>query len=163
MAQQHPDDPHARPGFSLQIMYVQGSRLVSTYWRLACTRKEHTMNHTDLENTSESGSQPQPDPINQRREPRVKTSVPVVLTVLGIDALQVMEACTLNVSEHGLRLRVPQPIPAGTLIKADALEIRMLGQVLRCVPMDGAYHVGVRLFHPIADQVRSAPPARRYA
>jgi hypothetical protein len=87
---------------------------------------------------------------DRRREPRFKTSQPVVLTVMGTHTKPVMEGCVLNISDRGLRVRVPQPVPAGTVIKADAREIRMLGEVMRCVPVDGAYHLGVQLFNPLS-------------
>jgi hypothetical protein len=69
---------------------------------------------------------------------------------MGTKSKSVMEACILNISDRGLRVRVPQPVPAGTVIKADASEMRMLGEVMRCVPVDGAYHLGVQLFNALS-------------
>jgi hypothetical protein len=104
------------------------------------------MNQMGAEKAAQPRNKAQED---QRKEPRFETSQPMVLTVLGINPRPVMEACTLNISNRGLRLRVPQPVPPGTLIKADARETRMLGEVLRCVQIDGAYHLGIRLFQPL--------------
>jgi len=85
----------------------------------------------------------------RRRDPRFATSQPVVLTILGTKTKPVTEACILNISDRGLRLRVAQPIAAGALVKVEAREARMLGEVVRCVAIDGAYHVGVHLFQSL--------------
>jgi hypothetical protein len=104
------------------------------------------MNQTGLEIVSRTSLRAR----DQRREPRFKTSQPVVLTVMGTRIKPMMEGCILNISDRGLRLRIPQPIPVGTVIKADAGQIRMLGEVLRCVEVNGAYHVGVQLFNSLS-------------
>jgi len=106
------------------------------------------MNQIGSEDTTQQ-DQATPDKADMRSEPRFETSQPIVLTVLGMKTRPVMEACTLNISNRGLRLRVPQPVPAGSVIQADTRQIRMLGEVLRCVPIDGAYHLGIRLFQPL--------------
>ena len=87
---------------------------------------------------------------DRRREPRFKTSQPVVLTMMGSRIKPVMEGCILNISDRGLRVRIPQQIPAGTVIKADAGHIRMLGEVVRCIEVNGAFHVGVQLFNSLS-------------
>jgi hypothetical protein len=104
------------------------------------------MNQTGLEIVTRTSLQGR----DRRREPRFKTSQPVVLTVMGSRIKPVMEGCILNISDRGLRVRIPQQIPAGTVIKADAGQIRMLGEVVRCVEVNGAYHVGVQLFNSLS-------------
>lgn len=85
----------------------------------------------------------------RRGDPRFATSQPVVVTMLGTKTKPVTEGCILNISDRGLRLRIAQPVAAGTLIKVEAREARMLGEVVRCVAIDGAYHVGVHLFQSL--------------
>jgi hypothetical protein len=98
----------------------------------------------------QTGGKPREDQQagDKREDARFSACRRVEVTVLQTRAAP-MEACTLNISKRGLRLRVDQPLPPGTLIKADSREIRMHGEVLRCIPVEGAYHLGVRLFRSL--------------
>ncbi len=107
------------------------------------------MNNAKLEDLEQVAQADHEHKKDRRRDPRFATSQPVVLTVLGTKAKPVTEACILNISDHGLRLRVAQPIPAGAIVKVDAREVPLLGEVVRCVPIDGAHHVGVHLFQSL--------------
>ena len=56
-----------------------------------------------------------------------------------------MEAYLLDISDHGLHLRLPKPVPCSTPVKIDGNNTLLLGEVCRCEPSDGAYSVGVQL------------------
>jgi len=70
-----------------------------------------------------------------------------MLRVLGAAPGPVMEACVLDFSGSGLRLRTPLQIPCGAPVRVDAQDLLMLGEICRCQPDHGAYTVGVRLSH----------------
>jgi len=89
----------------------------------------------------------------RRQESRLKANQPVTLTVLTVSIgprSPVFEACILEVSGSGLRVRTPGPIPCGAPVRVDAGELPMLGKVCRCKPENGAYTVGINLSHSIA-------------
>lgn len=65
--------------------------------------------------------------------------------VLGAKGNHLIEACVLDMSGSGLKLRVPAPVPCGTPVKIDGKNTLMLGEVCRCEPEEGAYTVGVQL------------------
>lgn len=67
--------------------------------------------------------------------------------VLGAKGNHLIEACVLDMSGGGLKLRAPAPVPCGTLVKIDGGNTLMLGEVCRCEPEEGAYTVGVQLSH----------------
>jgi hypothetical protein len=112
---------------------------------------EDTMKNENAAQTEKVGKEERHQDLREerRRDPRFATSQPVVLTILGPKIKAVTEGCILNISDRGLRLRIAQPVAAGTLIKVEAREARMLGEVVRCVAIDGAYHVGVHLFQSL--------------
>ena len=65
--------------------------------------------------------------------------------MLGAKGGRLIEACVLDMSDSGLKLRVPMLVPCGTPIKIEGGDTLMLGQVCRCEPEEGAYTVGVQL------------------
>jgi len=70
--------------------------------------------------------------------------------VLGAKRNHLIEACVLDISGGGLKLRVPAPVPCGTPVKIDGKHTLMLGKVCRCEPEEGAYTVGVQLSHTLS-------------
>ena len=56
-----------------------------------------------------------------------------------------IEVCVLDISESGMRLRSPIPIPCGTPVKIDGCSAVVLGEVCRCIPKEGADTVGLHL------------------
>lgn len=56
----------------------------------------------------------------------------------------------MDVSGSGLRLRTPLPMPCGAMVRVDASEMLMLGEVCRCDPERDAYVVGIELSHSLA-------------
>ena len=78
-----------------------------TIWRSNCTRK---VSRREQYHESKQPGNRDTEPANardRRREPRFKTSQPVVLTVMGTKIKPVMEGCILNISDRGLRVRDP--------------------------------------------------------
>jgi|SRR5580698_417150 hypothetical protein len=86
----------------------------------------------------------------RRKSVRFKVKQPVSLTVLGGIANPVMEACIMDISAGGLRLRVPERLPVGTPVKVDTQDILMLAEVVRCESDGGAYTVGMEVHGSVA-------------
>lgn len=84
--------------------------------------------------------------LERRSEPRIKTNHTVLFRTP--DTLPV-EACLLDISTKGARLRASEPVPVGSLIRVDSQEMLLFGTVTRCAPNRGAYDVGISLSRPL--------------
>jgi hypothetical protein len=56
----------------------------------------------------------------------------------------------LDVSEHGMALLLPSPVPAGSAIKIECGDTLVLGEVSYCIPREGAYRAGLVIKHRLA-------------
>jgi hypothetical protein len=72
-----------------------------------------------------------------------------MLMMLGAPGSRLFEACVLDVSNHGVQVRVSSPLPLDTLVKIDSGNELMLGKVCHCDPSEGAYRVGIQLSAPL--------------
>jgi hypothetical protein len=61
-----------------------------------------------------------------------------------------VEACVLDLSEAGIRLRSSAPLPVNATVRIDAEDLLLLGEVTRCDAEGGAYNVGILLSHSLA-------------
>jgi PilZ domain-containing protein len=84
--------------------------------------------------------------LDRRTEPRIKAGLSVLLTTPNAHP---MEACLLDVSPRGARLRVPEVVPSGTNVRIEAHELLLTGTVKRCCLIHGGHEVGIRLQAPI--------------
>ena len=84
--------------------------------------------------------------LEQRAEPRAKSIVPVLLKTLHAHP---MEACLLDVSPHGARLRVPESVEVGADVRIEAPDLLLFGRVNRCCQIHGAHEVGIELSRPL--------------
>ena len=82
----------------------------------------------------------------RRSERRVKTILPVFLKT---PKAHPMEACVLDVSPHGARLRVPERIEVGANVRIEAPDLLLFGTVNRCEVVHGAYEAGIALSMPL--------------
>lgn len=60
-----------------------------------------------------------------------------------------MEACLLDVSPGGARLRIPEQIAVGSHVRVDGQALLLFGVVRRCLPINGAHEVGLELSVPL--------------
>lgn len=88
--------------------------------------------------------------MERRKEPRLNLKQDVAITVLGGMVAPTMNACVLDISGNGMRLRVPTKLPAGTAIKIDAKNALVLAEVARCMPDGKAFTIGVTLLHSLS-------------
>jgi len=72
--------------------------------------------------------------VERRKEPRLKVRQPVTLMVLGAKGSHLIEACVLDMSGGGLKLRAPAPVPCGTQVKIDGKNMLILGEVAAASP-----------------------------
>jgi len=84
--------------------------------------------------------------LERRAESRIKAGHPVLL--ISPNALP-MEACVLDISSRGVRLRVPEAVPAGTAIRVEGPELMLFGSIPHCELNRGAYEVGLKLSQPL--------------
>jgi hypothetical protein len=84
--------------------------------------------------------------LERRAEPRVRAGLSVLLKTPDAHP---MEACLLDVSPSGARLRVPEPVLVGANVRIEAHELLLLGTVKRCCLTQGTHEVGVALSRPL--------------
>jgi PilZ domain len=84
--------------------------------------------------------------LERRAEPRIKAGLSVVLKTPNAHP---MEACLLDLSPSGARLRVPEAVRVGENVRIEAPELLLLGTVKRCCLMHGGHEVGIRLSLPL--------------
>ena len=98
----------------------------------------------------------------QRKEQRI--ALPGLAKLRLLDAIGtkrldgIWDVRILDVSGSGMRLRLPRPLPCGTLVEVDAGETLSLGEVCRCEPEQSAmpeiphttYNVGIQVKHTLA-------------
>jgi hypothetical protein len=84
--------------------------------------------------------------VERRSEPRFETSQTVLLRTQNTHPI---EACVLDVSSRGVRLRASAPIPVGASVRVDAQELLLFGTTTRCEPTDRGYNVGISLSRPL--------------
>jgi hypothetical protein len=70
--------------------------------------------------------------------------------VLG-DGEGAMDGTVVDVSNYGMGLIIPEPLPLGTPIKIEAHNELLLGEVCYCDPHAGAYRVGLAVKHRLAN------------
>jgi hypothetical protein len=81
--------------------------------------------------------------VERRKEPRLRIKQPVILTLLDAKSRRFIEACVTDISDGGVQLRVPMPLPCGATIEIEG-GIRLIPGT-RCEPVEGAYAVGVQV------------------
>jgi hypothetical protein len=83
--------------------------------------------------------------IDQRRERRFKPNQSATVKVLGLRPGLVIQACILDVSGSGMRLRSTVAIPCGAPIEIEVNNTMSRGTVCRCEPEQDSYDVGVQM------------------
>jgi hypothetical protein len=83
--------------------------------------------------------------MEQRREYRFKPNQTATVRVLALRPGPVLQACVLDVSGSGMRLRSHLPIPCGAPIEIEVSHAVSHGSVCRCKPEQGSYELGVRV------------------
>jgi hypothetical protein len=84
--------------------------------------------------------------LERRAEPRTKTGLSVLLKTSHAHP---MEACLLDISTSGARLRVPEEILVGANVRIEAEDLLLFGTVKRCCQSAGAHEVGIALSLPL--------------
>ena len=88
--------------------------------------------------------------VERRRVPRLDLNAPVEVRVLAGNKPS-RGGRVADISGRGLKLLVESPLGAGTLIRVDAGQLMLLGEVCYCRPDQGQWAVGVELEHALAD------------
>jgi len=92
--------------------------------------------------------------MNQRKEHRFKPNQMATLTVLGMRPGPAFEACILDISGSGMRLRSKFPAPCGAPIQIEVNHSVAQGSVCRCEADQDSYELGI--------QVEVTAPAFKY-
>jgi hypothetical protein len=83
--------------------------------------------------------------MEQRREHRFKPNQAAVVRVLGLRPGPLIDACILDISASGMRLRTKLPVPCGTPVSIEVNNAVSTGSVFRCVPHKDSYELGVNV------------------
>jgi hypothetical protein len=84
--------------------------------------------------------------LDRRTELRIKAGLSALVSTPNSPP---MEGCLLDVSPKGARVRVPNFVPVGTIIRIEAHELVLVGNIQRCGLTHGAYEAGVELSVPM--------------
>ena len=82
--------------------------------------------------------------MEHRREQRVPTEQPVILTVLG-DLEKRLTARVKNASGRGLGLIASESVPSGAALKIEIGDSIFLGEAMYCKVMEDSYYIGIEL------------------
>jgi hypothetical protein len=83
--------------------------------------------------------------VEQRRERRFKPNQAVVIKVLGLSPGPIIQACVLDISASGMRLRSKLPVPCGVPVSIEVNDAVASGSVFRCDPKQDSYELGVKV------------------
>jgi hypothetical protein len=81
--------------------------------------------------------------LEQRKQSRVPTDDPAVLTVLKPERSPRLKMKILDSSQHGLKLLVPHELMTGALVQLYVRDRFIMAEVRYCRPEGNAFHVGV--------------------
>lgn len=88
----------------------------------------------------------------RRREARVSASGTLTLGVVGPRGTTYSSAIVTNISQSGLGLRVPNPIPLASRVYVEAASEMILGEVRHCRPSgDGQFIAGILIVEVVPD------------
>ena len=88
--------------------------------------------------------------MERRREHRFRPNQAATVRVLALRPGPILQACVLDVSGKGMRLRLHLPLPCGSPIEVEVNDTVTRSNVCRCQPHDGSFEVGVRVAEPDA-------------
>jgi hypothetical protein len=98
--------------------------------------------------------------MERRQRPRYETDQQVSVTVLG-QPEQKLAGWIVNKSGSGMRLEVPRPLAAGTLVKIEWEDTLLLGEAVYSEPYGDGYAAGVKLEHVLVGTESLARLAQR--
>ena len=85
----------------------------------------------------------------RRREYRVPTKEPVLITLLGPPGGPPMQSTITDLSGSGLKVLSPRPLPCGALVRVEGPNRLMLGEVLRSLPEGDSFIIGIMVKHAL--------------
>ena len=80
---------------------------------------------------------------DRRRDVRIATNDPAVLTLVDSASSTPMPIQILDVSKGGLKMSAPSPLRQGTMVHIRFKETYLLAEVRYCTKVDATYHLGV--------------------
>lgn len=87
--------------------------------------------------------------MERRSEPRLAADEPVIVTQL--DQRRLHTGVIVEISGRSLTMKLPSAIACGTPVKAEAWDLLMLGEVVRCEPAGDGFRLALRLRHSLRD------------
>jgi hypothetical protein len=81
----------------------------------------------------------------RRRYPRVATDEAASVQILNPFSVDVWDVRIVDVSEGGLRIYTPHPLPTESLIRIRMQHSVACGDVRHCTPADNWFYAGIRL------------------
>jgi hypothetical protein len=87
--------------------------------------------------------------VERRKESRIVANSPTLVSVLGVDGHLPIPGLVLDLSSSALKIAVPVAIPCGALVKAEAFETLLLGEVCRCEQAADGFQVVLQVSHSL--------------
>lgn len=87
--------------------------------------------------------------MERRSEVRVELNEPVVVTPLGARPREPLGGMIVNMSGSGMLMKVPHPLKADTLVRIEASNMLLLGEVAHCEPHATGFRVGILIRHSL--------------
>ena len=86
--------------------------------------------------------------MDRRRQPRLAVDQPVEITTLTRPS-QTFSGRALDLSGSGMRVALPTAIPVNTLVRIEAPDLLLLGEVCWTRQVDGGCELGLKLQHAL--------------
>ncbi|MCS6952430.1 MAG: PilZ domain-containing protein [Bryobacterales bacterium] len=87
--------------------------------------------------------------MERRSEPRYDLSGPADVTLLTDNPVS-LQGRIINLSGRGMRVWLPQAVPAGAAVRVDVAGAMFLGEVCYCNPDGNGYAAGFQLEHVLS-------------
>lgn len=87
--------------------------------------------------------------MERRRQIRVEANEPVVVTELGANRHHPMGGMIQDVSGDGMLIRLPRALPAEALVRVEASNMLLLGEVVRCETEGHEFRAALTIRHSL--------------
>jgi hypothetical protein len=92
--------------------------------------------------------------MERRKEKRLRVTQPVMLLALGERGNRLIEACVLDISRNGVRVRSSTSLACETQVKIDGEDVHILGTVSRCeAQKGGSYNIAIKVSDPLSSLI----------
>jgi hypothetical protein len=88
---------------------------------------------------------PKTSPGERRSEPRTLVNEPATIQSMSPLILEVFDAQIIDISSHGMALRLGRHIAAQSEVKIRRGATLIFGQIVYCIPVLGGFRAGIKI------------------